>query len=144
MKVKRGTKGFTLIELLIVVAIIGILAAIAIPAYSSYTAKAKIAGIVHSMGAVKTAVAAYFTEAGSIPVTTAATAAAIKATYGLDAPEQYGTLAVTGATGVITATILGNVKSDLTNQTITLTPDADFKTWAWDGTAVVKPYLPKG
>ena len=67
MKVRRGTKGFTLIELLIVIAIIGILAAIAIPAYTSYTGKAKLAGVIHSIGAIKNAVAAYHVEAGAVP-----------------------------------------------------------------------------
>jgi type IV pilus assembly protein PilA len=143
MKVRRGTKGFTLIELLIVVAIIGILAAIAIPAYSGYTAKAKIAGVVHTMGAVKNAVAAYYTEAGAVPG--AATAADIKTTFGLDAPEQYATLAVTATTGAIVATIR-NVNADVNNGTITLTPDWATKQWTWsgDGTLITAAYLPKG
>ena len=62
LKVHRNSKGFTLIELLIVIAIIGILAAIAIPAYTGYTRKARVQEIIHSMGAVKTAVMAYYTE----------------------------------------------------------------------------------
>ena len=62
IKIQRGDKGFTLIELLIVIAIIGILAAIAIPSYTGYTRKAKIQEVIHAMGAVKTAVTAYYTE----------------------------------------------------------------------------------
>ncbi len=67
LKVHRNSKGFTLIELLIVIAIIGILAAIAIPAYTGYTRKARVQEVVHSMGAVKTAVMAYYTEKSAGP-----------------------------------------------------------------------------
>ncbi|QSX40529.1 pilin [Shewanella cyperi] len=53
---KKNAKGFTLIELMIVVAIIGILAAIALPAYKNYTLKAKFTEVVNATGALKTAV----------------------------------------------------------------------------------------
>ena len=66
LKVHRNSKGFTLIELLIVIAIIGILAAIAIPAYTGYTRKARVQEVIHSMGAVKTAVMAYYTEKSAV------------------------------------------------------------------------------
>jgi type IV pilus assembly protein PilA len=138
MKIRRGTKGFTLIELLIVVAIIGILAAIAIPAYSGYTAKAKVAGVIHSMGAVKNAVAAYYTEAGG--TTAAVDVAAIKATYGIDIPTQYATFAVSAA-GAITATVQ-NINTDVNTTTIVLTPDWTTKIWGWSGT-IAAAYLPK-
>ena len=144
MKVKRGTKGFTLIELLIVVAIIGILAAIAIPAYSGYTAKAKIAGVVHAMGAVKTAMAAYFTEAGAVPAAT--TAALITTTFGVQPPTQYATFQVFASadqngTGAIEATIVG-VSGDTNGLLITLTPNWNTMVWSWGGT-VPGAYLPK-
>jgi len=60
-------KGFTLIELMIVVAIIGILAALAIPAYSDYTIKAKISESASITGAMKAAVEIYYSENGSLP-----------------------------------------------------------------------------
>ncbi len=139
MKVRRGTKGFTLIELLIVIAIIGILAAIAIPAYTSYTGKAKVAGVVHAMGALKNAVAAYFVEAGTVPVTANAD---IKGTFGVDPPNQYATFDV-AAGGAITASIKNPaINADVDGQTITLTPDASLKVWTWSGSVPIT-YLPK-
>jgi type IV pilus assembly protein PilA len=62
---KKAEGGFTLIELMIVVAIIGILAAVAIPAYSDYTAKAKAANALSAADPLKTAVAMCGQEAGS-------------------------------------------------------------------------------
>jgi type IV pilus assembly protein PilA len=66
MMKKQAQAGFTLIELMIVVAIIGILAAVAIPAYSDYTAKAKIANAVSAVDSLKTAVALCAQEAGGV------------------------------------------------------------------------------
>jgi len=59
-------KGFTLIELMIVVAIIGILAALAIPAYTDYTIKSRVGEGASLMGATKTAVEVYWSENGSL------------------------------------------------------------------------------
>lgn len=140
IKIQRNSKGFTLIELLIVVAIIGILAAVAIPAYSGYTKKAKIAGVVHAMGGIKTAVAAYATEAGN--TVDAGSAALIKTTYGVDVPTQYATFAYTAGGRVITASIQGVGGADVDGTNLTLTGDVDFKTWAWGGT-IPTSYMPK-
>ena len=56
MNIKQTQKGFTLIELMIIVAIVGILAAIALPAYSDYTKKAKFTQVIAAVGAAKTAI----------------------------------------------------------------------------------------
>ncbi len=140
MRIDRNSKGFTLIELLIVVAIIGILAAIAIPAYSGYTKKAKIAGVVHSLGAVKNAIVAVYVESDAAPA--AADAGAIQTTYGVGVATNYATFAVADG-GVITATLTNVDCTDAAgNGTITLTPTWANKTWAWAGSCDAT-YIPK-
>ena len=63
----KKQQGFTLIELMIVVAIIGILAAIAIPAYQDYTCRAKISEAINAATPAKTAVSEYYVSTGDIP-----------------------------------------------------------------------------
>ena len=63
---RRANGGFTLIELMIVVAIIGILAAIAVPAYQDYTIRSRVSEGASLAGAAKTAVDVYFSETGSL------------------------------------------------------------------------------
>ncbi|MGZ5033842.1 MAG: pilin, partial [Usitatibacter sp.] len=64
---KKVQQGFTLIELMIVVAIIGILAAIAIPAYQDYTVRAKVTELINAAGVCKTSIAEYYQTKGVMP-----------------------------------------------------------------------------
>ncbi len=67
---KRIQQGFTLIELMIVVAIIGILAAVALPAYQDYTVRAKMSEVLLAASSMKTNVAEYFQVNGRMPTVT--------------------------------------------------------------------------
>lgn len=96
--VKKVEQGFTLIELMIVVAIIGILAAVALPAYQDYTVRAKVSEGLVQATAAKNAVAETFQASGVVPATNAAAglAAAIS--------SKYVTSVLVGAGGVIDVT----------------------------------------
>jgi type IV pilus assembly protein PilA len=144
LKIQRNSKGFTLIELLIVIAIIGILAAIAIPAYSGYTKKAKVSGVVHALGGVKTASAAYYTEKGGVD-TLSVTMTQIPGNLGVTLPTQYiNAASVIGnaANDVIITATMTNIGSDINNTTLILTSSGNLQTWSWSGTAPAT-YIPK-
>jgi type IV pilus assembly protein PilA len=97
---KSVQKGFTLIELMIVVAIIGILAAIAIPAYQDYTIRAKVTEGINLADSAKTAVAEGFQSNDVAGLT----AAADSWNSAFTATKYVSTIAIAPATGVITVT----------------------------------------
>ena len=119
---KKTQQGFTLIELMIVVAIIGILAAVALPAYQDYTARARYSEVISMTNGIKVAVSLCQQENGvmagceaDVGVTTAETAA--------EASDIVNTVTITAA-GVITVVPVvanGIVAAD----TYVLTPDVD-------------------
>jgi type IV pilus assembly protein PilA len=112
-------KGFTLIELMIVVAIIGILAAIAIPAYQDYTIRAKVTEGLNLADSAKTAVAESFQSGG----TTGLAAAANGWNSSFAATKYVSTITVGTGTGIITiAYNAGQIPQLGANNTLVLTP----------------------
>lgn len=130
-------KGFTLIELMIVVAIIGILAAVALPAYQDYTVRAKVSEVILAASGMKTSVAEAFQtyshmpSAGSIPVTTQNSKYVSTVTYGTTSATA-GTITaislVPNATGNVVLSGTGTVSTGVVD-------------WACSGTMAAK-YLP--
>jgi len=140
---KKFQQGFTLIELMIVVAIIGILAAIAIPAYQDYTQRAQMAEAFTLSSGAKTAIADFAQKNGAYP------AAADVTAMGLAATGKFSALTVADGTGVITMTMgaAGTVGADIAGKTVTLTPPVLLGltgafTWTCTSTAKQK-FLPK-
>ena len=106
-------KGFTLIELMIVVAIIGILAAVALPAYQDYTTRAQVAEAISLAGGLKAPLAEYGADKGAWPTAFIAAGAAT----GPTATQISATL--TGKYSAITASVTGTYPAGTVTATMT-------------------------
>jgi len=137
----KKQQGFTLIELMIVVAIIGILAAIAIPAYQDYTIRAQVSEGLNLSGAAKAAVTEYYQDQGAFP--------ADNATAGLEAAGailgKYVTGVAVGAGGIITVSYGLDANANIAGATLTMTPLDNTGSVSWDcaaGAILVAKWLP--
>ena len=151
---KQIQKGFTLIELMIVVAIIGILAAVALPAYQDYTIRAKMSEIILGMSACRTSITEVY-QSGSSGVSAGNWGCEVGATQA----TKYVAAINTGANGEVTATVR-NISASVDTSVVTLVPMATASALAtytanssqtlfgWrcgnsaDGTNVPGKYLP--
>jgi len=118
---KAIQKGFTLIELMIVVAIIGILAAIAIPAYQDYTIRAQVSEGLSLSSAAKTAVAEFFLNKGEAPANRAAAGMSGNATA--TAGQYVESVGITNGTITVTYGNQANAQIQIVGEdTLSLTP----------------------
>jgi len=137
---KKVQQGFTLIELMIVVAIIGILAAIAIPAYQDYTIRAQVSEGLNLAGAAKAAVSEYYMDRGAYPTT--------NAMAGLGAANtiigKYVDGVTVGAAGLVTVGYGNDAHATLAPGSLTLTPadNVGSVSWVCAGVAILPKHLP--
>ncbi|MCH8544387.1 MAG: pilin [Alcanivorax sp.] len=137
---KQVQKGFTLIELMIVVAIIGILAAVALPAYQDYTARAQASEGLSATAGLRAEIGVYSSENGGV-TGVEADAAVVEIATNLDG--RYFSTAAVGAAGDITVTFDDGVHDSLT---MVITPQVvaasgQISTWECTGTILVR-HLP--
>ena len=136
----RNNKGFTLIELMIVVAIIGILASIALPAYQSYTIRAQVSEGLELSGPAQTAVAAYVYDYGTFPTDNNDAALEVATNY---SGSYVSSISVSGA--VISIQFGNNANAQIDGETITLTAVDNAGSLGWtcaSGGVIKNVYLP--
>ena len=123
---KAIQKGFTLIELMIVIAIIGILAVVALPAYQDYTARAQVSEALTLAEGQKSAVTEYRSDRGAWPTTNAMAGVASSIS------GKYVASVEVGAEGIITATMKSSdVNNDIKGGTLILTPTDQNGSFTW-------------
>ena len=114
-------QGFTLIELMIVVAIIGILAAVALPAYKDYTIKAKMSEVILAASGCRTTITEVY-QTASASAAPGAGGWGCETASGASAPSKYVASIATNADGRISVTTQGFGDSNIDGQTVILEP----------------------
>ena len=131
---KRMARGFTLIELMIVVAIIGILAAIAVPAYQDYTIRSRVSELVVAIHSYKPSVAEKAASDGTLA------SAGVGLSVGITGKVSAGSISIGGV-----ITVSGNSTTVGTDVTVTLTPSlgSDGKViWLCTAATAMHKYVP--
>jgi type IV pilus assembly protein PilA len=138
---KRVQQGFTLIELMIVVAIIGILAAVALPAYQDYTIRAKVSESLVLASEAKTAVAETAASLGGLANVTAANTGYV---FPANGTQYVASIAIADGTGVIAVTTQGTGATAAPVLVLTPTQAApeDPITWVCTTTAGLPKHVP--
>lgn len=132
----RAQSGFTLIELMIVVAIAGILAAVAIPQYSDYTMRAKVSNVLAAAAPLKTAVALCVQEnGGEASACSTSSEAAPSAIPAFSATREVASAAVLN--GDITLTLASDLGTGIGGQTITMRMDTGSSSLTWFNSTTV-------
>ena len=136
----KKQQGFTLIELMIVVAIIGILAAIAIPAYQDYTIRAQVSEGLNLAGGAKAAVTEYSQDRGTFPITNVQAGVSTDT----DIEGKYVTKVTVGTSGVVTVTYGNDAHALITNDTLLMTPtnNTGSVSWLCTSTTIDNKHLP--
>lgn len=132
MRINQKQKGFTLIELMIVVAIIGILAAVALPAYQTYTKKSKFSEVILATSTVKTAIEVCFQKKNDLASCDSATEVGADLTGAAAGTNVKEVLVGTGTAGTdVTITASNDTGIDSTAYTYILTGTISSGSLVW-------------
>ena len=141
---KKVQQGFTLIELMIVVAIIGILAAIAIPAYQDYTIRAQVSEGLNLAGGAKAAVTEFYQDRGAWPTDNAEAGLETNTKIAGKYVDQV-TVTAGKANGIVTVRYGNDAHTIINGKTVTLTSTDNLGSVSWEcksGGAVADKHLP--